>query len=617
MGKCFNRSCRNCGKEIDFKEYLKNHICPYCNKSMSEYMRDIHIVFNNQFQCTLSYLLNNYNGELYENAIEYRVFCLEYYMEIGNLSNVPYSNQKEYARLQTDYSYALKRVEKVLTEIKAFSPKTKVYLWVNDNNLNEYLNFLFFANEFKLFNEVYLVDSKEGNAKKKYIPKKALDKKKRLSNIALDRFDKKFYTIKTEENKLNLLVDKKIKIFSLNKFSAKVLELVRSRYEPESYLEARYFKKYNGTEFELTYWQLKRVIFYLYENYKIDYKFDIDIDFNKLRLRKEVTTEKKGVRFTNDEKDLISLLHAMGFSDQDITGIFLVSKKIAVRKTLLKYLQFKWEYATYSDALSFAMAVERTLGRRHQYLPFKMFVRYIGETTSELINGDYYQVKTVYGIKDKRYYLMNEKNKMKEYPASNFILLRPSRIIYEGQEENGLVPDEEYDVVEQKGRRYVLSGGQEVSGYDVDEIEFVIAEEKPKQPIEHETVLQLLLHAFEFGDMHQVYSRMTDNTIYYSAGKDLTITGRDEILDYIEDIFKNRVEQNVFGDVAFCTVTKDFKEHKVGERFLMMFETNRTKNSIFAYSDGTYITKIVVSDEWPAYACDAAETNNLTQIKDN
>lgn len=617
MYKVFNRICRNCGKEIDFKEYLKSHICPHCNKSMSEYVKDIHIVFDNQFQGNLSYLLKNCNGELYENAIEYHVFCLEYYMEIGDLSNVPYSNQEEYTRIQSDYSYALKRVEKILGEIKAFNPNTKVYLWVDYNNINEYLNFLFFANEFKSFNEVYLVDSNDGNVKKEYIPQKALDNKKRLSNIALDRLNKKFYSIKTEENKINLLVDKKIKRFSLDKFSAKVLELISSRYEPESYVEARYFKKYNGTEFELTYWQLKRVIIYLYENYKIDYKFDIDTDFNKLRLMKEVSTKKKSVRFTNDEKDLIALLHAMGFSDQEITGIFLVSKKVAVRKMLLKYLKFKWEYATCSDALSFAMAVDRTVGRRHQYLPFKKFVRYIGETTSELINGDYYQVHTVYGIKDKRYYLMNEKDRMKEYPASDFILLRPSRVIYEGIEENGLVPDEEYDVVEQKGRRYILSNGQEVSGYEVDEIEFVPAEKKPMLPIEHETVLQLLRHAFEFGDMHQVYRRMTENTIYYSESKDLTITGRDEILDYIEDVFKSRVEQNVFGDVAFCTVTKDYEEHKVGDRFLMMFESNKTKCSIFAYSDGTYITKVVVSDGWPAYDCDATEKNKLGEENKN
>ena len=607
----FIRICRNCGKEIDIKYFIKSRVCPHCNKVFSDYVTDLHITFSSQFKANFMRNLENYDGTFYENCIEYRSFCLEYFMEIGDLSNAPYSNEEEYDRVYRCLPKELIRVEKVLEEIQAFNSKIKIYLWVDDKDVNDYLNFLFFCNEFRNFDEVYFVPSRLGHIKGDYDPKKALDKKEKLSKIKLDRLNKKFYKIKTQKDKINILVDNKIKSVSIEKFAGKFLELVKPRYEQESLVRARYFKKYRNTEFELTYWQILRVIFYLYDNEKIEFRYDEDSVYNKIRLQKESPKEKKRTRFTSEEKDLIKLLIEMGFNQHEITTVFVVAEKRSVRKTLLKYLEYKGKYATLSDMYCFSGAAERIEGKRHQYLPPNMYVRYIGKTNDELIHGDYYQVYTVYGVKEQRYFLINEKDRLKEYPASNFILLRPAKISYMGEDENGLVSNEEYDVVEQKGMTYILANGKEVECFEADEIEFVPAEEKKKKPIEHDTLLHMLRHAFEFGDMHQVYHRMTDSTIYYSFEKDLTITGRDDILEYIEDIFRKRVEQDVYADVVCSTATKDFEGHKVGDRFLMVFSSDKTKNSIFAYSDGTYITKIVVSNGWPAYTCDETPINKL------
>ncbi len=333
--------------------------------------------------------------------------------------------------------------------------------------------------------------------------------------------------------------------------------------------------------------------------------------------------EKK--ELTQVEKDLIGLMAAMGFEEQYVVGAFAFLEDIADREKLLKYLMFKREYATQSDALGYCGTIERARGKRHQYLPQNLFVRYIRETTEELNNGDYYQVHTVYNLKNEVYYLMNEQDEMKEYPASDFIVLRPSAIIYTGiPDDNGGATEitdgfelgKQYAVVAKKSINYVLEDGREVPFYETDEIEFVPAEKKVKKPIEHDTLLYMLRHVLEFGDMHQIYERMTDETVFIAHGKNLTLVGRDNILDYIEEISKARVEQDAFSDVVLATVTEDDEEgHKQGDRFLMLFHEDDTRSSAFLQDDGTYVTKIELSGGYPSYRCDDGEKNALANKK--
>ena len=613
--KTIRTICRNCGKEISYADFVKSRVCPHCNKNQEDYIKDLHIFFDNDIQ--VAYKLKNYNDTLYENFIEYRYFSLEYFMEIGDLSNVPDSNSQEYDYIYLgDASLVKRRINSVLETIKQFAAKTKVFLWVDENRVEQYLNYLYFSKEFKVFDEVYFIPLQEGNVKNDYNPKKALDKKKKLSKAELDRLYASFNKIKTADGNFNVLFDKRVKSVPLKKYCDKVLSSVSVKYESDLVVDHRYYKKYKDTQYQLTYFQLKRVLSYLKANNKIEFKFlDEQEPFNKLRLKKEQqeSKSKKSFRLTKNDKDLAFLLYKMGFETKDVNGVFLFSHSEKTRECLLKYLKYKGKYATVSDALSFCGGVNRLNGERYQCLPHKMFVRYLGETNNELNKGDYYQVYTVYGVKDRSYYLINERDKYKEYPARDFVLLRPTRIIYIGPEENGLVPGNEYNVVEQKGMRYILENGKETDYFQADEIEFVPAEEKPKQSIEHEKLLQMARHAFEFGDIRQIYERMTADTVYYSEWINKTVLGNDKISDYIENIFKNRVEQNVFADTEYCTVTSDADTIKKGDRFLILHSSNGDKNAIFVYSDGTFITKILITDKIPSHESDEPKLNKLSE----
>ncbi len=326
---------------------------------------------------------------------------------------------------------------------------------------------------------------------------------------------------------------------------------------------------------------------------------------------------------TKVEKDLIKLMANMGFEQQYVLGAFAGLKSNYDREKLLRYLLFKGEFATASDSLNYCDTIERANGKRYQYLPGNLFVRYVGEAIDELTQGDDYQVHTVYGVKTVVYYLMNDKEEMREYPAENFIRVRPSLVIYTGiPDENGgeteiaegFELNEEYSVIDERGMNYVLADGRTVPFYETEEIELVPAESKKLKPINHEILLQMLSYVLEFGDTHRIYERMTDNTNYYSEARDLTLIGREKIFDHIEAVAKYRVEENGFSDVVLATVTEDDdKRHKKGERFLMLFHEDGTRSSAFIYDDGMYITKIDLLQSWPAYQLDKRKINRLSK----
>ena len=252
-----------------------------------------------------------------------------------------------------------------------------------------------------------------------------------------------------------------------------------------------------------------------------------------------------------------------------------------------------------------------------------MYVRFIRDTTDELIQGDYYYVDTVYGLKEDVYYLLNEKDEMKEYPASDFIRLKTSLVTYVGipgaEVIEGCKIGEKYRVAEDKGYYFVLENGCSLPLNVVECEEFVPAEPKHMEPMDYDTFLHLLRGMFEFGDMFQLYNRLTDSTEYCSEQSNRHLFGREQISKYMENINRNRVRENAFTDAVLATVTEDFDELecKAGDRFLMLFHDDGTRASVFFEGDGTYITKIKLFDEWPTYKCDPYRTNALAKNEKN
>ena len=337
-----------------------------------------------------------------------------------------------------------------------------------------------------------------------------------------------------------------------------------------------------------------------------DFKIIADKNANLWLKSKLIDLKEEDDELAQEDKDLIYALSSAPI-ENNIIGILLVAKQDGVQKELAEYVKFKGQYLTESDALRYHGAVARAKGKRYQYHGHDIFVRFVKETTDELIKDDYYQVAMVFGVKEKTYLLRNEQYEMKEYPAKNFVLLRPSLVEYCGSTNpdcSHLKEGECYEVVGKENGCYVLKDGTKLMF--ANPVEFVDDEPKPKRKLDKKGFLNLLRGMLEFGEMSHIYERLTDDTIYISHGKNLEIKGKNNIYDYTEQISKNRVETNAMSDVVNATVTADSDcfNCKAGESFLMCFHNDDTKSCAFLQDDGTFITKIELFNGWPAYKLD-------------
>lgn len=212
-------------------------------------------------------------------------------MEVGDLSHLPYSNQEEYTD-DVHFAFLVNHTQETLEKIKSFPPETKIYLWVNKACVGQYLNFLFFAKEFKSFPEVYLVSVEDGISKNEFSAQKALTKKKKLSCLAIDRLTKKFQAINSQKETLYVVRNGKILTHSVEKIAKKALELVPQRYTLDRRVEGKYVKKYTNTRYDLSYDQIKKVYSFLYKNGAIEFKNGNNSDIDRIRLKPQPKNKK-------------------------------------------------------------------------------------------------------------------------------------------------------------------------------------------------------------------------------------------------------------------------------------------------------------------------------------
>lgn len=283
----FGRICRKCGQKVEIMQYFKSHICPYCNQPINNIPTEIHIIFKENTDY-FSFLLKNYDGTLYESFSEYQVFSLNYFMGAGDLSNLPSSNKETYC-LSDIYNTCKQSVKNALEEIKSFDKRTKVFLWVDERSYNDYLNYRYFCKEFKHFDEVYFVLlDRRVKIKNGQDIKKILSKKQRLTDEKIDQLANEFDNLNTRDGCINVLMDGKIASIPLEEVAEKILPFVKKRFESQSYVENRYFKKYKDTSYNLDFYQSSYVFSYLHDAGKIEYKYEYIegwLPENKIRLK--------------------------------------------------------------------------------------------------------------------------------------------------------------------------------------------------------------------------------------------------------------------------------------------------------------------------------------------
>lgn len=297
------------------------------------------------------------------------------------------------------------------------------------------------------------------------------------------------------------------------------------------------------------------------------------------------------------DKELIRLLSERNFSEKCIIGVILLTRTEEKQRILKKYVAFKGKYLTASDLLGYA---KRLKGEKPKYYPPNMYVKYIGKSDSHLKNGSYYRVGIVFGIAEDEYLVELEGDDRIICKSNNFEQSIPTKIYYTGLEkkngeietEDGFEIGKEYEIEEYLGNGidYIVNG-KKCRCFFVEPTVF-----KKKPPVEKRAITQkeavnAVMRAIEFKDIKSLYQMLDESSVYNSFSVGRYIRGRDDIIEYFENIADNMLEKEVFAD---CYYQEDTDE-ETEDTFYIEYSYNDSDKCKVAIND-KYITRITIGN---------------------
>ncbi len=184
----FCHKCRQCGEPVDFRKFGPGKICPNCGKDTAPVdIKEVHVEFSYVKWGDPSKLPRE-TEEVFLPGIDYINVCFNLELSIGDISRAPRSNCFVYAHESSSCKSIEKSIEENIQKLSLARDDAVVYLWINERDVNAYMNLLKFAELFKRFEQVYLIRccSKEDEKKDDYKPNDSINRKKRLSCGDLD-----------------------------------------------------------------------------------------------------------------------------------------------------------------------------------------------------------------------------------------------------------------------------------------------------------------------------------------------------------------------------------------------------------------------------------------------
>lgn len=201
-------NCVNCGSTLKITEWGPNRICPFCGQNtVNVDIKEVHVFFGGNHSQSFEYFIGdealdtvlkrNRKGKIYM-GIDYHYVSLYYELCIGNISDPPYSNDNYYAHHYGSHIGAWALRERAFGKLDSVDSTVPIYLWLSDNEANEYMNLLYFASVFKCFENVFLVKwnhTEKNFDDAKFTMIKALERKIKLSTKDLEEFSSRFAEI--------------------------------------------------------------------------------------------------------------------------------------------------------------------------------------------------------------------------------------------------------------------------------------------------------------------------------------------------------------------------------------------------------------------------------------
>lgn len=330
---------------------------------------------------------------------------------------------------------------------------------------------------------------------------------------------------------------------------------------------------------------------------------------NNFEIRKyEINNLEYNIK--KNRRDLIDLLIKSDFNKEAIVGFlsFLQYKTndnqfndliLSLKEYIILRKEFNFEI-TESNILQFISMVKRSNGTlSYQYLPFQMFVQYLGETNKYLEKEEVYRVETVYGYDEDFYLVKLKNNKRKKFSAKLFQKLEPAVIKFYGSPDKGmpssegLVPGKSYKVSKINQDEIKLKNGKYCQMYEVDIVAFLPKKEKVLPNTNLENILHSLSIAFEYGDVSTICKRIHEKTILKLKNINLEITGRKNILNYFDktrdrdylvfaEVINKTSEEKITSTNSYISLTYPMKT------------TDENKFLVYVKANKKYITEIYI-----------------------
>ena len=181
-------NCRQCGGKLELLEFGPEKICPHCGKETAPvHIKEVHINFSDTIYGDPAVLPRD-AAHRFVVGVDYLNVCFRLELSMGDISNPPESNSFAYAHRYGSYESMELIVEKHIRKLSQATNDTPVYLWINERDVNAYLNLLKFSNLFKRFDNVYLIRccSEKDMENDEYEPNDSFSKKVSVSKEELD-----------------------------------------------------------------------------------------------------------------------------------------------------------------------------------------------------------------------------------------------------------------------------------------------------------------------------------------------------------------------------------------------------------------------------------------------
>ncbi len=191
-------NCRQCGGKLDIFKSDSEKKCPHCGKETAPLkIKEVHVSFG----------VTEYgdHGELprektarFSAGVDYLSICFGLELSMGDISSAPRSNSFAYAHSHSSYKAMEALVQKNIEKLSQAERGAVVYLWINERDVNAYLNLLKFSDLFKRFEEVYLIRccSEEDMANDEYEPNDSFENRVRITRDDLDAMTAEYAEIK-------------------------------------------------------------------------------------------------------------------------------------------------------------------------------------------------------------------------------------------------------------------------------------------------------------------------------------------------------------------------------------------------------------------------------------